>query len=56
MAETELTPDWLFYEFFAGGGMARAGLGPEKSGYASLPMFLVCIKARRFCRNAAEFF
>ena len=41
MAETAPTPDWSFYEFFAGGGMARAGLGPEKSGYASLPMFLV---------------
>lgn len=29
MAETALTPRWSFYEFFAGGGMARAGLGPD---------------------------
>ena len=29
MAETAPTPHWSFYEFFAGGGMARAGLGPS---------------------------
>lgn len=27
MAETAPKPGWSFYEFFAGGGMARAGLG-----------------------------
>lgn len=29
MAQTAPTPGWSFYEFFAGGGMARAGLGSD---------------------------
>jgi len=29
MAEAAHKPGWSFYEFFAGGGMARAGLGED---------------------------